>query len=81
MTVPVLPIRRQRTERIETRTNIALPPAILEIVSDLNTRLLRQAAEIAELQGAISQMKPMVDLAAPVAKAIVDYAQETRGAA
>ena len=62
----------ERIERIETRGEV--PPEVMELLKLLSD-------QIEQLRAAHAAMAKRVDAVAPVAEAIVDYAQETRGAA
>lgn len=70
MTAPVLPIRKSRTERVErVETRAEVPSEILDLIADLNTRLLREIAAREALERDVARMKPIVD-------AVVDHARK-----
>ena len=68
MSAPILPIRRQHSERVEMRASV--PDEVLDLIADLNTRLLVEASERAKLEAQIARVLPIVD-------AIVDHARKS----
>lgn len=54
-------------ERIEARDRV--PAEILDLIADLNTRLLREIAAREALERDVARMKPIVD-------AVVDHARK-----
>jgi len=67
MSAPILPIRRQHSERVEMRASV--PDEVLDLIADLNTRLLREIAAREALERDVARMKPIVD-------AVVDHARK-----
>lgn len=67
MSAPILPIRRQHSERVEMRASV--PDEVLDLIADLNTRLLREIAAREALERDVARMKPVVD-------AVVDHARK-----
>jgi len=60
MKKPVLPVRKrtERVERVETHSRV--PKEMLDMIADLNTRLLRQAQVIRDLEGRLARVESPV---------------------
>jgi len=61
MSPPLLPIKRRHTERIETRTELALPQELSEAVATLTGQMLEMKRDIADLKQALGDFYRSTD--------------------